>query len=92
MDAGLALADDVGARSSSPPDELGRSLTAEAGFAAADVALPVRGGFGYASEYHVERYWREARLLRIAPCRSATWPSTGSVCHAPTGPHSSVGI
>jgi acyl-CoA dehydrogenase len=22
---------------------------------------------GYASEYHVERYWRESRLLRIAP-------------------------
>jgi len=25
------------------------------------------GGFGYATEYHVERYWREARLMRIAP-------------------------
>ena len=22
---------------------------------------------GYASEYHVERYFREARLMRIAP-------------------------
>ena len=22
---------------------------------------------GYASEYHVERYWREARLMRLAP-------------------------
>ena len=42
-------------------------LAAEAGFAAADAALQVHGGFGYASEYHVERYWREARLLRIAP-------------------------
>jgi acyl-CoA dehydrogenase len=42
-------------------------LAAEAGFAAADVALQVHGGFGYATEYHVERYWREARLLRIAP-------------------------
>jgi hypothetical protein len=30
-------------------------------------ALQTHGGFGYASEYHVERYWREARLLRIAP-------------------------
>jgi acyl-CoA dehydrogenase len=25
------------------------------------------GGFCYATEYHVERYWREARLTRIAP-------------------------
>ena len=25
------------------------------------------GGFGYAKEYHVERYFREAMLLRIAP-------------------------
>jgi acyl-CoA dehydrogenase len=42
-------------------------LAAEAGFAAADAALQAHGGFGYAREYHVERYWREARLLRIAP-------------------------
>jgi acyl-CoA dehydrogenase len=42
-------------------------LAADAGFAAADAALQAHGGFGYASEYHVERYWREARLLRIAP-------------------------
>ena len=27
----------------------------------------VLGGMGYASEYHVERYWREARLMRLAP-------------------------
>ena len=24
-------------------------------------------GFGYAKEYDVERYWREARLMKIAP-------------------------
>ena len=42
-------------------------LAAEAGFAAADAAVQTHGGFGYASEYHVERYWREARLLKIAP-------------------------
>jgi acyl-CoA dehydrogenase len=42
-------------------------LAAEAGFAAADAALQTHGGFGYASEYHVERYWREARLMKIAP-------------------------
>ena len=42
-------------------------LAAEAGFAAADAALQTHGGMGYAREYHVERYWREARLLKIAP-------------------------
>ena len=25
------------------------------------------GGFGYAKEYDVERYWCEARLMQIAP-------------------------
>lgn len=42
-------------------------LAAEAGFNAADVAINVHGGYGYAKEYHVERYFREARLNRIAP-------------------------
>jgi acyl-CoA dehydrogenase len=42
-------------------------LAAEASFFAADRALQTLGGMGYASEYHVERYWREARLQRIAP-------------------------
>jgi acyl-CoA dehydrogenase len=46
---------------------LAKYLAAEAGFQAADIAMQVHGGFGYASEYHVERYWREARLMRIAP-------------------------
>jgi acyl-CoA dehydrogenase len=42
-------------------------LAADAGFQAADQAMQAHGGFGYAKEYHVERYWREARLMRIAP-------------------------
>ena len=42
-------------------------LCAEAGFYAADVALQVHGGMGYSKEFHVERYFREARLMRIAP-------------------------
>jgi acyl-CoA dehydrogenase len=42
-------------------------LCAEAGFLAADRALQVHGGMGYAEEYHVARYFREARLMRIAP-------------------------
>jgi acyl-CoA dehydrogenase len=46
---------------------LAKFLAADAGYAAADAAVQTHGGFGYASEYHVERYWREARLMRIAP-------------------------
>jgi acyl-CoA dehydrogenase len=42
-------------------------LAAEAGYAAADQAVQTLGGMGYAGEYHVERYWREARLMRLAP-------------------------
>jgi acyl-CoA dehydrogenase len=42
-------------------------LAAEAAFAAADAAVQTHGGFGYAREYHVERYFREARLQRLAP-------------------------
>jgi acyl-CoA dehydrogenase len=42
-------------------------LCADAGFTAADRALQVHGGMGYAEEYSVARYFREARLMRIAP-------------------------
>ena len=42
-------------------------LAADAAFQAADQAVQTHGGFGYATEYHVERYWREARLMKIAP-------------------------
>jgi len=40
---------------------------AEAGFRACETAVITHGGFGYAKEYHVERYLREAMLPRIAP-------------------------
>ncbi|SCK10520.1 acyl-CoA dehydrogenase [Variovorax sp. HW608] len=40
---------------------------AEAGFRAAETAVLTHGGMGYAKEYHVERYFREAMLPRLAP-------------------------
>lgn len=46
---------------------MAKYLAAEASYAAADQAMQTLGGLGYAREYHVERYWREARLQRIAP-------------------------
>lgn len=42
-------------------------LCADAAFFACDRAMQTHGGMGYAREYHVERYWREARLMKIAP-------------------------
>jgi acyl-CoA dehydrogenase len=42
-------------------------LSGDACFRAADRAVRTHGGFGYASEYHVERYFREAVLTRLAP-------------------------
>ena len=42
-------------------------LGAEAGFLACDQAMQTHGGFAYAKEYHIERLWREVRLLRLAP-------------------------
>ena len=46
---------------------MAKYLCAEAAFDAADRAVQTHGGFGYAREYHVERYFREARLMRLAP-------------------------
>jgi len=42
-------------------------LCAEAGFTAADRALQTHGGMGYSEEYPIARYFREARLMKIAP-------------------------
>ncbi|MGE0669069.1 MAG: acyl-CoA dehydrogenase family protein [Sphingomonadales bacterium] len=42
-------------------------LAAEAGFTACQNAVLTHGGFGYAREFHVERYLRESMLGRIAP-------------------------
>jgi len=46
---------------------MGKYLAAEAAFFAADWAVQVHGGYGYGKEFHVERYFREARLMRLAP-------------------------
>jgi acyl-CoA dehydrogenase len=42
-------------------------LATEAAFEVCDRAMQVHGGFCYAKEYHIERMWRESRLLKIAP-------------------------
>jgi acyl-CoA dehydrogenase len=42
-------------------------LGAEAGFRACENAVLAHGGMGYAKEFYVERYFREAMIARIAP-------------------------
>jgi acyl-CoA dehydrogenase len=42
-------------------------LAGEAGFQACEQAVMTHGGFGYAKEFHVERYLREVIIPRIAP-------------------------
>ncbi|MDB5476773.1 MAG: acyl-CoA dehydrogenase family protein [Phenylobacterium sp.] len=42
-------------------------LGGEAGFRACEAAVMAHGGMGYAKEYDVERYFREAMIARLAP-------------------------
>jgi len=42
-------------------------FAAEAGHRACETAVLTHGGMGYAREYHVERYFREIQIARIAP-------------------------
>jgi len=42
-------------------------LGAEAGFTACTRAVMTHGGYGYAKEFHVERYLREVLIARLAP-------------------------
>ncbi|MCU4183895.1 acyl-CoA/acyl-ACP dehydrogenase [Acidiferrimicrobium sp. IK] len=46
---------------------MAKYLSAEAGFEAADAAMQTHGGYGFAEEYQIARFWREARLMKIAP-------------------------
>jgi len=54
--------DEVGARANAA-----KYLAAEAAFDAADAAVQAHGGKGIATEYDVERYFRETRLSRLVP-------------------------
>jgi acyl-CoA dehydrogenase len=50
-----------------PVANAAKYLAGEAGFHACEQAVMTHGGFGYAKEYHVERYLREIMIPRIAP-------------------------
>jgi acyl-CoA dehydrogenase len=57
--------DDAGAVG--PWANAAKYCAAEAGFRACETAVMTHGGMGYACEYHVERYFREIQIARIAP-------------------------
>jgi acyl-CoA dehydrogenase len=50
-----------------PQANAAKYLAAEAAVKCCETAILTHGGFGYAKEYHVERYLREVMVLRIAP-------------------------
>jgi acyl-CoA dehydrogenase len=50
-----------------PAANSAKYLAGEAGYHACEQAVMTHGGFGYAKEYHVERYLRESLIPRIAP-------------------------
>jgi acyl-CoA dehydrogenase len=46
---------------------MAKLLASEASWAAANAAIDTHGGFGFATEYDVERKFRETRLYQVAP-------------------------
>lgn len=50
-----------------PAANAAKFLGAESGFKACQTAIMTHGGYGYAREYHVERYLRESMIPRLAP-------------------------
>jgi acyl-CoA dehydrogenase len=44
-----------------------KCLAAEYATAGADAGIQILGGYGYAQEYNMQRYWRDVRLYRIGP-------------------------
>jgi alkylation response protein AidB-like acyl-CoA dehydrogenase len=44
-----------------------KTLASESACNAADLGIQILGGMGYSAETDMQRYWRDARLLRIGP-------------------------
>jgi alkylation response protein AidB-like acyl-CoA dehydrogenase len=61
---------------------MAKLVASEHCFAGADRGMQVLGGYGYAMEYDMQRYWRDMRLYRVAPinnemCRNFLAESLG---------------
>lgn len=46
---------------------MAKIVASEVCFAGADRGMQILGGYGYAMEYDMQRYWRDMRLYRVAP-------------------------
>lgn len=46
---------------------MAKCLASEYAVEGADYGIQILGGYGYAQEYNMQRYWRDARLYRIGP-------------------------
>jgi acyl-CoA dehydrogenase len=46
---------------------MAKYVSVEACIEAAYHAMQTLGGYGYAKEYHIERWWREVQVFRLAP-------------------------
>ena len=51
---------------------MAKVLASEYAVAAADLGIQMFGGMGYAMETHMQRYWRDTRIYRIAPINNET--------------------
>lgn len=46
---------------------MAKLVASEHCFAGADRGMQIMGGYGYSTEYDMQRYWRDMRLYRVAP-------------------------
>ncbi len=46
---------------------MAKLIASEQCFAGADRGMQIMGGYGYSTEYDMQRYWRDMRLYRVAP-------------------------
>jgi alkylation response protein AidB-like acyl-CoA dehydrogenase len=54
-------------RSCSVEATIAKCLASDYAVAGADEGIQVLGGYGYAEEFDMQRYWRDARLFKIGP-------------------------
>ena len=54
-------------RKCGPEANMAKLLASQAAWAAANAAMDTHGGYGFATEFDIERKFRETRLLSIAP-------------------------
>jgi acyl-CoA dehydrogenase len=58
-----------------PITNMAKLLAADASWAAANACLPFHGGFGFATEYDIERKFRETQLYQVAPVSTNMIPA-----------------